>query len=29
VYDETLGRTVAKRQRKQRGSTRPWEDFEE
>lgn len=29
VYDEQLGRTVAKRQRKQRGSTRPWEDFEE
>lgn len=29
VYDERLGRTVAKRQRKQRGSTRPWEDFEE
>ena len=29
VYDEQQGRTVAKRQRKQRGSTRPWEDFEE
>jgi N utilization substance protein A len=29
VYDETLGRTVAKRQRKQRGTGRGWEDFEE
>ncbi|MFN8378764.1 MAG: transcription termination factor NusA [Anaerolineae bacterium] len=29
VYDERLGRTVAKRQRKQRGTGRGWEEYEE
>jgi N utilization substance protein A len=29
VYDERLGRTVSKRQRKQRGGRGGWEDFEE